>query len=313
MVFVFLSAMFLGGLGFYHVFVAPNEKQLVVTITDGSSLGKAAHLLKQAGAIRSEEAFLWLVHSKNKFTLKAGDYQIEPRTSLNHLVTLLEHGPNIRHIFIVPEGMASLEVHDRLMAEPSLVGDIPVPAEGSLLPDGYAFVPGEKRALVVARMEAAMTKMLHQLWIKKAPDIGVKIPEQAVILASIVEKETALPEERPIVAGVYYNRLQKNMRLQADPTIIYPITHGYPLGHPILRSELMAQNSYNTYQIKGLPSGPITNPSRSSLMAVLHPAKTEALYFVANGKGGHIFSNNLEEQSQHVRDYHNRQQQKTSS
>lgn len=304
LLFLLLALVFLGGIAFNRAMVTPNNKELVVTIPEGSSFGKTARILKEAGVIRSENVFLWLLHSKPAFMLRAGDYRIGASRSLSQVIDLLSHGPNVRHIFVVPEGMPSLEVHDRLMAEPLLTGEIAVPEEGSLLPDGYLLRRVKKRSLVIARMQAAMQKMLHKLWSEKSPLAQVKTPKEAIILASIVEKETALPEERPIVAAVYYNRLAKNMRLQADPTIIYPITHGYPLGHPILRSELQAHNDYNTYQMTGLPKGAITNPGRQSIEAVLHPAKSEALYFVANGKGGHIFSNNLEDQNRHVRDYY---------
>jgi UPF0755 protein len=154
---------------------------------------------------------------------------------------------------------------------------------------------------VLARMQGAMTNYLAQAWEKRSPSTPVKTPQEALTLASIVEKETSLPAERPIVAGVYANRLRIGMMLQADPTIIYPITKGKPLGRRIRKSEIAAVNGYNTYAMTGLPRGPIANPGRLSIDAVLNPAQTKALYFVADGKGGHVFADTLEQQNENVR------------
>jgi UPF0755 protein len=186
------------------------------------------------------------------------------------------------------------------MAQPHLTGEIPVPAEGSILPDSYDFERGESRAAVVARMQAAMSKVLAEAWARRGPDIAVKTPEEAVTLAAIVEKETGKPSERKIVAGLYSNRLKQGIMLQADPTIIYPITKGKPLGRRIRQSEISAVNDYNTYSMLGLPKGPITNPGKASIEAVLNPAKTGYLYMVADGTGGHQFANTLEEHNRNV-------------
>jgi len=175
-----------------------------------------------------------------------------------------------------------------------------VPREGSVLPDSYSYEREDTRASVLKRMHAAMSKYLAAAWAKRAPGLPVATPQQALILASIVEKETGKPEERPMVAGVYENRLRQNMPLQADPTIIYPITKGRPLGRRILESEVHTKNAYNTYEMTGLPAGPICNPGRKSIDAVLHPAATKALYFVADGTGGHVFADTLEEQNANV-------------
>jgi UPF0755 protein len=197
--------------------------------------------------------------------------------------------------------MPSILVHERLMANDQLTGDVAVPPEGSVLPDSYAFDKGESRAVVLKRMQDAMTRALDKLWAERAPNTVAKSPKEAIILASIVEKETGVPGERPMVAGVYGNRLKSGMMLQADPTIIYPITKGKPLGRRIKKSEIAAVNGYNTYAMTGLPKGPIANPGRLSILAVLHPADTNALYFVADGKGGHIFADTLEQHNQNVR------------
>jgi UPF0755 protein len=175
-----------------------------------------------------------------------------------------------------------------------------VPQEGSVLPESYDFERGESRAKVLARMQAAMAKTLAELWPKRATDIAVSTPEEAVTLASIVEKETGVARERRMVAGLYSNRLREGMMLQADPTIIYPITKGKPLGRRIKQSEIAAVNGYNTYTMVGLPEGPITNPGRASIEAVLNPAKTDALYMVADGKGGHVFASTLEQHNANV-------------
>ena len=183
---------------------------------------------------------------------------------------------------------------------PYLTGEIEVPVEGSVLPDSYNYQRGESREAVLERMQKAMRDTLADLWPKRSPTSVVVSPEAAVILASIVEKETGKPSERRMVAGVYSNRLRRGMPLQADPTVIYPITRGRPLGRRILRSELNARNGYNTYSSAGLPIGPIANPGRESIAAVLNPAPTNALYFVADGSGGHVFADTLEQHNANV-------------
>jgi len=170
-----------------------------------------------------------------------------------------------------------------------------VPPEGSILPDSYSFQRGNTKQFMVDRMQRAMVKYLADAWEKRKPGIAVTTPREALILASIVEKETGKPEERRMVAAVYSNRLKRGMMLQADPTIIYPITKGKPLGRRILRSEIEAVNAYNTYAMVGLPAGPICNPGRASIDAVLDPAQSNALYFVADGTGGHVFADTLEQ------------------
>jgi UPF0755 protein len=197
--------------------------------------------------------------------------------------------------------MPSVLVYERLKANEELTGDIDVPEEGSVLPDSYAFDKGESRAAVLKRMQGAMDRTLEKLWAERAANTVAKSPKEAVILASIVEKETGVASERPTVAGVYSNRLRVGMMLQADPTIIYPITKGKPLGRRIRKSEIAAVNGYNTYSMTGLPKGPIANPGRLSILAVLHPADTKALYFVADGKGGHIFADTLQQHNENVR------------
>ena len=280
----------------------PAAREVSITVPEGATLSDAAVLLKQAGAVRSADAFL----TRAKFfggstPIKAGEFVIPAQASNKDILAILQGGKTLTRLVTIPEGMPSILVYERLMANDQLTGDIQVPEEGSVLPDSYAFDKGEPRAAVLKRMQDAMTKLLANLWAERAPDLVVKTPREAIILASIVEKETAVAKERPMVAGVYANRLRAGMMLQADPTIIYPITRGKPLGRRIRKSEIAAVNDYNTYAMTGLPKGPIANPGRLSIVAVLHPAQTKALYFVADGKGGHIFADSLQQHNENVR------------
>ncbi len=280
----------------------PAGKQISVVVPEGATLSDAAVLLKRAGAVRSADAFL--TRAKvfgGSAPIKAGEFVIPAKASNRTILSILQGGKTLARLVTIPEGMPSILVYERLMANKELTGTIPVPEEGSVLPDSYAFEKGEPRAAVLKRMQGAMTKLMTQLWAERDPTIVVKTPREAIILASIVEKETGVPTERPTVAGVYANRLRANMMLQADPTIIYPITKGKPLGRRIRKSEIAAVNDYNTYAMVGLPKGPIANPGRLSIVAVLHPAPTKALYFVADGKGGHIFADTLQQHNENVR------------
>ncbi|QUT07518.1 endolytic transglycosylase MltG [Sphingobium phenoxybenzoativorans] len=280
----------------------PTTANRTFVVAEGATLTSAAVALKEAGVIRSADAFL--ARAKlfgSSDPIKAGEYLIPKGASNADILAILQGGKAVARMVTIPEGMPSILVHERLMAQKELTGSIPIPAEGSILPDSYAFDKGETRAALVKRMQAAMTKALAELWAQRSPTTVVKTPEQAIILASIVEKETGVPTERPTVAGVYSNRLRTGMMLQADPTIIYPITKGKPLGRRIRKSEIAAVNDYNTYAMTGLPKGPIANPGRLSILAVLQPAQTRALYFVADGKGGHIFADTLQQHNENVR------------
>ncbi|MEC3910772.1 endolytic transglycosylase MltG [Sphingobium sp. CR2-8] len=280
----------------------PAKQDVRIVVPEGATLSDAAVLLKQGGAVRSADAFLTRakLFGSGK-SIKAGEFILPAGASNSDILSILQGGKTLTRLITIPEGMPSILVHERLMANDQLTGDIPVPDEGSVLPDSYAFDKGEARAVVLKRMQAAMDKALAQLWAERAANTIVKSPREAVILASIVEKETGVPLERPMVAGVYANRLRTNMMLQADPTIIYPITRGKPLGRRIRKSEIAAVNDYNTYAMVGLPKGPIANPGRLSILAVLHPAQTKALYFVADGKGGHIFADTYQQHNENVR------------
>ena len=279
----------------------PAEEEVSFIVPSGSSLTSAAALLEEEGLIASADAFL--LRAKilgGSDPIRAGEFAIPAGASPATILDIFQHGEFKLRFVTVPEGMPSILVYEKLMAEPLLTGEIEVPAEGSILPDTYDFERGESRQAVLDRMQAAMTRTLQELWPTRGPRSVVTTPEEAVILASIVEKETGVPEERGMVAGLYSNRLRIGMRLQADPTIIYPITRGKPLGRRIRQSEIRAVNGYNTYSMDGLPEGPITNPGRDSIAAVLNPDATDALFMVADGSGGHAFARTGEEHQANV-------------
>ncbi|MBC7986973.1 MAG: endolytic transglycosylase MltG [Sphingomonadaceae bacterium] len=279
----------------------PLEAPATVTIADGASLTAAAETLEDAGVIHSQDRFLMLARLfGGDEPVRAGEYEMPAHVSASQALRILQREVAVQRFVTIPEGMPSVLVRDRLMAEPLLTGEVPVPAEGSVLPDSYSYERGESRAAVLVRMQAAMRGELARLWPRRTRRSIVRTPAEAVTLASIVEKETAVPAERRTVAGVYTNRLREGMMLQADPTIIYPITRGRPLGRRIRRSEIRQRNGYNTYAMTGLPAGPIANPGRESIAAVLDPAPTDALYFVADGRGGHVFAATLEEHNRNV-------------
>ena len=246
----------------------PSLKPAGFVVAEGSTLTSAAEQLKKAGLITSADAFLTrakILGSSDP--IKAGEYQIPIRASNKEILSILQGGKALTRLVTIPEGMPSILVYERLMAQSELTGLIDVPKEGSILPDSYAYGRGESRAAVLQRMQDAMDKALKEMWAQRSKNTVVKSPQEAIILASIVEKETGVATERPTVAGVYSNRLRKGMMLQADPTIIYPITQGKPLGRRIKRSEITAVNDYNTYAMAGLPKGPIANPGRLSILA----------------------------------------------
>ncbi|WBX85996.1 endolytic transglycosylase MltG [Sphingosinicella microcystinivorans] len=267
----------------------------------GATLAATAERLEEQGAIRSSDAFRLMARALGSVApIKAGEFRIPAGSSPAAILRILQYGEPLQRLIVIPEGLPSILVHEKLMAEELLTGEAEVPAEGSVLPGGYSFERGEPRAAVLKRMQDAMTKTLAELWAARRPSAVVKTPEEAVNLAAIVEKETAKAEERRTIAGVYSNRLRIGMMLQADPTVIYPITKGKPLGRRIRQSELRADNGYNTYAKAGLPAGPIANPGRASIEAVLDPETTDALYFVADGTGGHVFARTLGEHNANV-------------
>lgn len=278
------------------------EKDTSFIVPTGATLTAVAKQLDDEGLIGSSEGFLLrarLLGSSDP--IQAGEFLLPAGSSSAAILDIFQHGQVVRRFVTVPEGLPSIMVWERLMAEDLLTGEIPVPEEGTVLPDSYDYERGEPRAAVLARMQVAMRNYLAEAWPRRKPGIAVDTVEEAVTLASIVEKETGVARERRMVAGLYSNRLKDGMLLQADPTIIYPITRGKPLGRRIKQSEIAAINGYNTYSMVGLPKGPITNPGRESIAAVLDPAKTDARYMVADGSGGHAFARTLAEHNENVR------------
>ena len=234
-------------------------------------------------------------------TLKAGEYAIPANSSMGKIADILISGKSIQHKLTVAEGLTSDMIWHLVKDDPVLVGDPgPVPVEGTLLPETYLFTRGTTRAEIIVRMKKEQKDLLAKLWPKRDGNLPYSTVIQAIILASIVEKETAIPSERPRVASVFVNRLRLGMKLQSDPTIIYGITKGYPLGRKIFASEIAAATPYNTYVIPGLPQSPIANPGKDSIAAVINPEKTDYLYFVATGSGASVFAATLEEQEKNV-------------
>jgi peptidoglycan lytic transglycosylase G len=273
-----------------------------VIIAEGSTIRSVSRQLAKEGAIPGSARTYYLMARLlgSSDPIQAGEFEIPKGESGAGILDLLQHGKPLLRLITVTEGMPSIVVAEKLAGSPYLKGPTPPIAEGSVLPDSYSFERGDARGELVKEMQAAMSKTVAQLWPKRSNACPLATPEQAVILASIVEKETGKAAERPMVAGVYCNRLKMGMKLDADPTVIYPVTKGKPIGRRILKSELNADNGYNTYKRAGLPEGPIANPGKASIEAVLHPAQTKALYFVADGTGGHAFADTLAEQNANV-------------
>lgn len=281
----------------------PLQADTVVTVPRGAGARDVSEALGKAGAISSEWLFVAGVQATgNRGTLQAGEYEIPARASMRQIMDMLSSGKVVEHTITLPEGLTSMQIVTRLMDEPLLSGPVrDVPPEGTLLPETYEVVRGTSREQILQRMAAAQKKLLDEVWAKRNPAVPVKSPLELVTLASIVEKETGIANERPRVASVFVNRLNKRMRLQSDPTIIYGLVGGKgTLGRPILRSEITRPTPYNTYTIPGLPPGPIANPGRASLEAAANPAQTNDIYFVADGSGGHAFASTLNEHNQNV-------------
>lgn len=288
------------------VFNAPGPSaatgdRTVVVLRRGAGLGEIANALEQGGAIGSASVFAAAAQITGAAReLKAGEYEFPSRASIADVLDKVRHGRIVRHFVTIPEGMTSEMAVEVLMANPVLQGSAPVPPEGAILPETYDVERGEDRADVLQRMTDARDRQLADLWTKRQAGLPVTTPEEAIILASVVEKETALASERPRIAAVFVNRLRQGIRLESDPTIIYGLTRGRPLGRGLRQSELDRPNAWNTYQINGLPPTPIANPGRASLAAVLDPPRTQELFFVADGTGGHVFAKTYDEHLRNV-------------
>ncbi|HEY2357050.1 MAG TPA: endolytic transglycosylase MltG [Phenylobacterium sp.] len=272
-----------------------------VMLTRGSSVGQIAGELKAAGVISSREVFLLAAKLGGAARhLKAGEYEFASGATMAQVLSDVEQGRVVKHFVSVPEGWTSDMATDAVRAEPVLTGTVEAPPEGAILPDSYQVERGDDRAVVMQRMRDARDKLLAQLWAARSPDVPLQTPEQAVTLASLVEKETGLPAERPRIAAVFENRLRAGMKLESDPTIIYGISKGRPLGRGLTMKEVVTATPYNTYRILGLPPTPIANPGRAALVAVLNPPKSDELFFVADGTGGHVFASTFAEHQANV-------------
>jgi UPF0755 protein len=284
----------------------PLEANKNFIVRSGAGISEIASNLERNEIITDSRVFRFVSEAYlSNDTLKAGEYEIKAHASMQEVMELLKSGKSILYSVSLPEGLTVKQMFHRLADDPVLVGDLPaeLPPEGSLKPDTYKFTRGTDRNEIIKQMTAAQKALVQQIWEKRDPDLPVSTIEEFVTLASIVEKETGRADERPRVASVFINRLEKGMRLQSDPTIIYGIFggEGKPADRAILRSDLDKQTPYNTYLIKGLPPTPIANPGRAALEAVANPSRTPELYFVADGTGGHVFAETLDEHNANVR------------
>ncbi len=269
-----------------------------------------ASQLVHAGVLEHETPFLagvWLNGASRR--LKAGEYLFPANISPQGVMDLLLSGKTVVRRLTVPEGLTTAQIFDLVRAAEGLEGALPPPpAEGSLLPETWHYSWGDERAPLVERMHRAMAEALAELWPKRIENLPLKTPEEALVLASIVEKETGLAAERPMVAAVFLNRLRHGMKLQSDPTVAYGVSPAQPLDRALTRADLDSFTRWNTYRIDGLPPTPIANPGRASLLAVLQPAKVDYLYFVADGTGGHAFAKSLDAHNRNVATWRKLQQ-----
>jgi len=285
----------------------PLETNTNFIVRSGAGLSEISSNLERNNIISDARIFRYLTatHLNEGESLKAGEYEIKAKASMNDIMELLKSGKSILYSISFPEGLTVRQMFNRMNEDQVLEGELPtvLPAEGSLRPDTYKFSRGTKRGEIVDQMAAAQTKLVEQIWDKRDPALQLESKEELVALASIVEKETGVPDERAHVASVFLNRLGKGMRLQSDPTIIYGLFggDGKPADRPIYQSDLKKDTPFNTYIIKGLPPTPIANPGRDALEAVANPWKTEDLYFVADGTGGHVFAATLDDHNANVR------------
>lgn len=287
----------------YAQFTGPGPLQVArnVIIPAGTGLDGIASVLRGAGIIRHDYIFAIGARAFEKArSLKAGEYHIPAKASPREVMDILASGKTVVRRLTIPEGLTTAEVVDRLQRAEGLFGDVAMPDEGSLLPETYHFSYGDQRAELLARMQDSMRDALGRLWEMRAPDLPLESPEEALILASIVERETGIARERGLVAGVFVNRLRKGMRLQSDPTVVYGLSPA-GLDRPLTRADLKVETPYNTYVIDGLPPTPIANPGIDAIRAVMNPVETDFLYFVADGTGGHAFARTLPEHNRNVR------------
>ena len=308
-VFTFLSliALAAGGAFYYGKLTfdqpGPLAQETSVLIPRNQGVSEIADQLARAGVIDHPKVFEVGVRLyRNNDKLRYGEYGFPAGVSMREAMEILVSGKAIEHTLTIPEGLTSLQIVERLREAPLLTGDVKeTPPEGSLLPETYRYTRGMSRAQLISRMQQGQKDLLERVWRERDPAVPVKTPEELVTLASLVERETGVAEERPRVAAVFVNRLTRGMRLQSDPTIVYGLVGGRAtLGRSLTRSDIQSRTPYNTYVIRGLPAGPIANPGRLALEAAAQPAKTGELYFVADGTGGHAFGKTLVEHNRNV-------------
>jgi UPF0755 protein len=293
------GALFVGKIQFYAS--GPLSQDKIVMVRGG--LAEVADQLQREGVIEHPYLFMGALQVLGKASqLKGGEYQFKQNASLADVMDTLVEGKAVLHSLTVPEGLTSQQIVDRLKENDILTGEVKeVPKEGSLLPDTYKFARGMSRQQLIERMQQDEARVLREVWARRSADLPLKSPQELLILASIVEKETGKADERSRVASVFINRLNRNMKLQSDPTIVYGLVGGKgTLGRGILRSEIDQATPYNTYAVVGLPPGPIANPGKAALEAVANPSRTRELYFVADGTGGHVFAETLEQHQKNV-------------
>jgi UPF0755 protein len=282
----------------------PLTQPTSVLVARGADLDSIASLLERQNVIGSGFIFSSAARLQNAHAqLKAGEYLFEPGVSMEQVLEDLVTGRSVLHSIGFPEGLTSQQIVDRLNRDPVLTGEIAAtPPEGSLMPDTYKFTRGATRQQILDQMTQAQERAVAEIWERRSPDLPLETPEEFVTLASIVERETGKADERPRVAAVFINRLREGMPLQSDPTVVYGLFGGAgkPSGRPIYQSDLDKETPYNTYQVRGLPPTPIANPGRAALEAVANPSRTDELYFVADGTGGHAFAESLDEHNRNV-------------
>ena len=298
-----LAGLYFGNVRFHEA--GPLDATRSIVIKEGYSLAVISNKLQARGIVDSELIFRMGVRAhRAQLQMQAGEYAFKPSMSMYQVMQTLRSGKGIVHKVSIPEGLTSYQIMQRIEKNEILVGEMPdlIPAEGSLMPDTYPFQRGLTREELISEMQRVQKIFLKKVWERRVADLPISSPEELVILASIVEKETGKADERPHVASVFVNRLNQGIKLQSDPTIIYGIygSKGKPKGKPIYKSDLKKVTGYNTYLIAALPPGPISNPGRASLEAVANPSKTQDLFFVADGTGGHVFAATLREHNANV-------------
>ncbi|MCW8917125.1 MAG: endolytic transglycosylase MltG [Magnetovibrio sp.] len=322
--FLFMTALIgliaVGG-GFYYVkkeALAPglNVEPLEIVIDQGLGVSAIANRLKTAGVVKDPLIFrIWARYTEAHTKLRAGEYAVPAKASIIQVLNILKSGKTIVRKLTIAEGLSVTEALMVVQDAKGLSGEITnIPDEGWLLPETYHYSFGDSRNELIDRMANEMGEALSELWAERPKDFVLKDIKSVLVLASIVEKETGVAAERPKIAAVFLNRLKRGMRLQSDPTVVYALTNGGgALGRALTREDWKVDSPYNTYKIKGLPPSPIANPGRAAIEAVIHPAKTDALYFVADGTGGHVFAKSLKQHNRNVRKWRKIKRQRSQN